>query len=233
MWKVKKSLPKNSSPLFNSSEQQQQNPDMTFITFHNSWLVLIFIMASDIELCSTIYHKINYFAIPSIQQISPGSSGYCSSVDNYCLRIRVGSAEVVRRTNQSLLAHWANEFVLPRSFPWHKKPIMTFGAWCVVFVVLVKKWNKPDKSCWPSWDGLATAPKSDSSHLKHWWKMIFLLVPGFLPNATVDGRNPANQLRLVDLVVSPMIYKVFAHHPNGGWPWDFCTINSMFTIWAV
>ena len=44
MWTVKKSLPKNTSLLFNSSEQQQQdNPDMMF---QNSWLVHdgIFIM---------------------------------------------------------------------------------------------------------------------------------------------------------------------------------------------
>ena len=39
---------------------------------------------------------------------------------------------------------------------------------------------------------------------------------------TVDGRNPANQLRLI---VYPTInYKVL--YIPGGWPWDFWTINS-------
>ena len=45
--------------------------------------------------------------------------------------------------------------------------------------------------------------------------------PMILGSNTVDGRNPANQLRLVGY---PMIYKDF--YIPGGWEWDFWTINS-------
>ena len=42
-------------------------------------------------------------------------------------------------------------------------------------------------------------------------------------------RNPSkkNQLRLVS---NPIIYRVLLHHPKGGWPGDFWTINSYWWI---
>jgi len=33
-------------------------------------------------------------------------------------------------------------------------------------------------------------------------------------------------LHQLGLVVSPIIYGCFFFHPNGGWPWDFRSINS-------
>ena len=52
-----------------------------------------------------------------------------------------------------------------------------------------------------------------------WWRM-------YIPKNrnTVDGRNPANQLRLVVYRI-PLFTTGFIH-PNGGWPWDFWTSNS-------
>ena len=43
-------------------------------------------------------------------------------------------------------------------------------------------------------------------------------------NDTVDG----SEIRRapVDMVGYLIIYKGFAIHPNGGWPWDFWSINS-------
>ena len=52
-----------------------------------------------------------------------------------------------------------------------------------------------------------------------WWSTS----PGWWSTTTVDGRNPANQLRLV---VSPILYEVLAPS-EGGWEWDFWTINSI------
>jgi len=46
--------------------------------------------------------------------------------------------------------------------------------------------------------------------------------PGCMLGDAVYGRNPANQLRLV---VYPIIYKVFLHHPR--WLAGFSSINSM------
>ena len=45
---------------------------------------------------------------------------------------------------------------------------------------------------------------------RSFWKSDLIL------SHTVDGKNPANQLRLV---VYPIIYKVL--YIPGGWPWDF------------
>ena len=45
---------------------------------------------------------------------------------------------------------------------------------------------------------------------------------------TVDGRNPANQLRLV---VYPIIYKVL--YIPSGWPWDFSHQQYVFEVVAT